>query len=261
MRFWPHYLQYISIVLALYVPVAQADTQQVETLNLVDGRMLRVLYVSPTYPTAILLMLPGGTGRVGLSLGGRLQHAHDFVIRTKDDWVSRGYAVVIADSPNDINLRGYRHTAAYTEVLKQIIVQVRQHSSRPIFLIGTSQGSIAAVNGGAHIPDVKGIVLAEPVSVMGHSGETIYSAGLDSVHAPVLVVANQKDRCWVAPPNQANAIVSAASASEDVRLLKVSGGQMRAQRGCSALSAHGYYGIESEVIEGVDHWLKQHGAL
>lgn len=258
---WYCYVTSISIVLALYASLAYAHTHtQVETLDLANGCALRMAYSAPKHPTAILLMLPGGTGRVELTPKGHFRHANDFTIRTRSDWLSRGYAVVIVDTPNDVTLRGYRHTAAYADVLARVIQRIRQQSSRPVFLLGSSQGTIAAVNGGAHVPDVAGIVLAESVSVKGHSGETIYSAGLESVHVPVLIVANHDDRCWVAPPEQADAIARAAQMSADITVVKVAGGQARTRRACGALSPHGYYGIESEVIDDIDHWLKQHSA-
>lgn len=233
----------------------------VETLQLTGGKSMKVLYDAPEHPTATLVMLPGGTGRIGVAPDGHLRHSHEFTVRTRAEWVARGYAIVIPDTPNRMNLRGYRRTSDYAQALAVLLEYVRQQSSRPIFLIGASQGSIAAINAAAHVPGVTGIVLAEAVSVNGHSGETVFDASPGDVRVPVLIVANKKDRCWVAPSSNASRVADALHRSTSVQIFTVDGGQQSAARACSAFSPHGYNGIETEVIEGIQHWIEQHKAI
>ena len=249
-------LQWLGISLMLWVSTAEASSR-VETLVFSDGQSLRMVYSAPEHPTAILLMLPGGSGRVGLDKAGQPRHARDFTVRTRADWLARGYAVALPDSTDHYNLRGQRHTQAYAEDVSRIIDRLRQQSSLPIFLIGTSQGSIAALNVAAHVPDIKGIALAESVTVKGRSGETVFDASPSTVSVPVLIVANRQDRCWVAPPDHASRLAAALTASPDVRVMQVDGGTQKSSRACGALSPHGYYGIERTVMDEIDHWLTQ----
>jgi pimeloyl-ACP methyl ester carboxylesterase len=132
----------------------------------------------------------------------------------------------------------------------------------PIFLIGTSQGTIAAMNGAAHArPNlIAGLVLTESVSVPGRrSTETVFDVDPQGVRVPVLVVANRDDACDVAPPEMAPRIAAALTRSTSVRVLTVSGGMQRSDRTCGSLSPHGYYGIEQEVVGGIAEWLQTHG--
>ncbi|WP_248845921.1 lysophospholipase [Acetobacter senegalensis] len=76
---------------------------------------------------------------------GRIQHADNFVERTREAWNRR--------------------------------------DSGPVFLLGKSQGAIAAVNGADQtVPgDIAGVVLTESVSVMGGSGKTVFSADPEKI--------------------------------------------------------------------------------
>lgn len=221
------------------------------------NKPLSVLYAVPDQPKAVLVMLPGGSGRVGIDSDGHIKHPHNFVVRTRADWQARGYIVVILDSPRGVNLRGYRHTAEYAEMLSYVVEHIQQQWTLPVFLLGTSQGSIAAMNGGAHVKGIAGIVLTESVSVMGHSGETVFSADPQQVGVPALIVANQQDRCWVAPPSQAQNIKAAMTLSPNVDVIHVNGGIEHSKSVCGSLTSHGYYGIEGEVIDDIDHWIVQ----
>nr|WP_206364850.1 hypothetical protein [Sphingomonas populi] len=131
----------------------------------------------------------------------------------------------------------------------------------PVFLPGTSQGSIAAMNGAAHAPagSIAGVVLTESVSVMGGSGETVFDASPERVRVPALIVANRDDRCDVAPPGAAPKIAAAMTASRDVRVLMVAGGVTRSAKDCGSLTPHGYYGIEDVVVGKISGWMEANG--
>ncbi|GAO00235.1 hypothetical protein Gxy13693_042_069 [Komagataeibacter xylinus NBRC 13693] len=141
-----------------------------------------------------------------------------------------------------------------------LVALARQQGSGPVFLLGTSQGTIAAVNGAAHAPagSIAGVVLTESVSVMGGSRETVFSASPQDIGVPVLVVANRDDRCNVAPPTAARQIAAAMTASRDVQVLMVAGGITRSKRECGSLTPHGYFGIEDQVINAICNWLDTH---
>jgi pimeloyl-ACP methyl ester carboxylesterase len=130
----------------------------------------------------------------------------------------------------------------------------------PVFLLGTSQGSIAAMNGAAHAPPgtLAGVILTESVSVMGGSHETVFNADPQKVRVPALVLANQDDRCDVAPPAMAPKIAAAMSQDPDVKVAAVSGGVSQSSKDCGSLSPHGYYGIENQVVNLICDWMQSH---
>jgi hypothetical protein len=220
----------------------------------------RVLYAAAPRARATVVMFPGGAGKVGLERSGDVRHDDNFVVRTRSEWVALGYAVLIPDTIADANLRGVRSSPAYAALVQALIDFAHSQASAPVFLLGTSQGSIAAMNGAAHARpgSISGVVLTESVSRLGHSGETVFSAEPQDVRVPALVVANQDDACDVAPPQYAPRIAAAMTHSRNVRVLSVTGGINRSVEPCGSLTPHGYYGIEVTVISRIDRWMRAH---
>ena len=117
-------------------------------------------------------MFTGGSGDIGLREDGRIDRDDNFVVRTRLLWGQRGYSVLIPDTIDHTNLRDERSSAQYAAVILGLIEFVRSQASAPVFLLGTSQGSIVAMNGAAHVPSgsIAGVVLTGLVSRLGGSG-------------------------------------------------------------------------------------------
>ena len=225
------------------------------------GIRQRVLMFGPAKADKAIVMLPGGSGKVGISRNGALKHDKNFVVRTREAWSALGYLVIIPDALDHQNLRGLRSTPQYAAVVAALLALAKAQTSGPVFLLGTSQGSIAAMNGAAHSqPGVlAGVVLTESVAKLGGSGETVFDANPSEVRVPALVVANEKDACAIAAPTEAAAIVKALSGSPHAEVAYVNGGTGRSSDPCSSLSPHGYYGIEQEVVDLIARWMSAQG--
>lgn len=237
-----------------------AQGEQAVDLPVTGGVTQRVLYTTPAHPRATLVMLPGGAGDVGLSDDGDVRHDNNFVIRTRALWVARGYAVLVPDTVDRANLRGVRSSPQYAALVGDLARFAKSQAKAPVFLLGTSQGSIAAMNGAAHAPAglIAGLILTESVSRLGGSHETVFSASPEQVRVPALVVANRDDQCDVAPPQDAPRIAAAMTASPKVDVQYVSGGFDKSRKACGSLTPHGYYGIEAQVVDGISSWIETH---
>ncbi len=232
-----------------------------EVLNLPVGAHTRqrVLYVAPAHPQRAIVMLPGGSGEVDIKRSGDIGHDENFVIRTRDLWVARGYAVVIPDALDHENLRGRRSSPQYAAIVGALVAFARaQVKDGAVFLLGTSQGSIAAMNGAAHARpgELAGVVLTESVSRLGGSHETVFDAHPEGGRVPALVVANRDDACNVAPPSDAPKIARSMTGSPDVRVLYVSGGVNRSRKACGSFTPHGYYGIVQPTVAQIADWMQ-----
>lgn len=260
----------VTTVIALITP-ASADQslwksteghEWVLDLPFENGLTQRVLYLVPARPRATLIMLPGGAGKVGMQRDGDLRHDDNFVVRTRQDWVARDYAVLIPDTIAQENLRGARSSPGYGKLISDLVAYAHSHVPAPVFLIGTSQGTIAAMNGAARArpKSISGVVLTESVSLPGRrSAETVFDANPSDVRVPALVVANRDDACNVAPPEMAHRIVAAMTHAPNARVLTVTGGLKQSAKACGSLSPHGYYGIESQVVNSIASWLREQG--
>lgn len=235
----------------------QGTKERAVNIPLRAGGSAQATFSSPARPQATIIMFPGGAGDIGLGQDGRIRHGDNFVVRTREAWNRRGYAVLIPDTVGHRNLRGQRSSEDYAQLIEDIIAFVHRQGSGPVFLLGTSQGTIAAVNGAAHAApgDIAGAVLTESVSVIGSSGETVFSAHPEKVQVPVLIVANRDDRCNVAPPQDARRIGIAMTGSREVTVLMVAGGITRSEKNCGSLTPHGYFSVEAEVITRIATWL------
>ena len=159
-------------------------------------------------------------------------------MRTMDQWVAQGFDVVLPDAPNGTSLLGQRHLPAYADAIGRAIDFGRSCANLPVWLIATSQGSTAAVNGAAHLGSrVSGAVLASSVTRPGHAGETLFDAEPGAITVPVLVVVNQYDSCGVSPPADAPSILAALTHTPRKELAIVVSNQIarRADR-CEGMS-------------------------
>ena len=171
---------------------------------------MRVLHPAPPQPHGIVVLLPGGNGIIGLDSGGGISSGGNFLVRTRQQWVAQGFAVLLPDAPNGTSLLGQRHLPAYADAMARAIDFAHSRANLPVWLIGTSQGSTAATNGAAHLgARVAGAVLTSSVTGRSSGGETLFDADPAAIAVPVLVVANQRDTCTSSPPSIAPNIVAA----------------------------------------------------
>jgi hypothetical protein len=68
---------------------AQAPSERIIDLPMRGGVYQRVLLASPARPKAVIVMLPGGSGDVGLTLYGGAHHGDNFVVRTRELWTAQ----------------------------------------------------------------------------------------------------------------------------------------------------------------------------
>ncbi|MBB6306644.1 lipase family protein [Xanthobacter tagetidis] len=231
-----------------------ASDRRVADLS-IAGLDQRVLLASPAAPRAVLVMLPGGAGAIGIRPDGTLAHGANFLVRTRARFMNKGFAVLIPDAAGTRNLRGRRSTPAYGDLVRALAAYAGSETGAPVFLVGTSQGAIAAANGAARAQPgaVAGLVLTEAVSDLGGSRESVFDVDLAAVRVPVLIVANRDDACPVSPPAAAPRIAAALAGAPSVTVENVAGGMPG--KACGSLSPHGYRGIEGQVVDLISAWI------
>jgi hypothetical protein len=228
----------------------------------VAGGTERVLFLGTQGARALLVLLPGADGIVGLDSAGAIhQLGGNFLVRTIGQWAAQGFDVVLPDAPNGTSLLGQRHLPAYADAISRAIDFARSRANLPVWLIGTSQGTIAAVNGAAHLgAKISGVILTSSVTRPGRAGETLFDAEPGAIAVPVLVVSNQSDTCAVSPPGDAPNVLAALTRSPRKELVMVTSSQTaRRSDPCEAMSPHGYLGIESMVVQRISDWIRMAG--
>ena len=199
---------------------------------------------------AIALLFPGGVGVVG-------PRNRNFLLRVRDDLAQRGLFVAIADVPSD-HSGGidptFRAGADAAQDIAAVVDELKRRENLPVWLVGTSNGSISAANGAASIgpPRVAGAVLTSSVWSGGMS-----NVALEKIAVPVLIVHNRNDACPSAHFEGAALGLSRLVSAPAKELVPVSSTDVESGP-CDPLAPHGYLGIEAQVAGIMADWILAH---
>jgi pimeloyl-ACP methyl ester carboxylesterase len=207
------------------------------------------IFAAPS-PKATVLLFPGGDGVYA-------QLRNNFLVRVAPQFTAAGMTVAIFDTPSD-HPSGmgppFRASAQHATDITAVAVLLKSRAPTPLWLIGTSNGSISAAEGAAAVgpPRVAGLVLTSSVWQGG-----MLSTPLDQIKTQVLVVHNRDDGCRASPFGDTAPSMALMTQASPKELLTVSGGSIRGDP-CQALSPHGYYGIENQVVPSIIAWIQAH---
>lgn len=209
-----------------------------------------ILFQSTSSSVASVVLFPGGNGVITVE-------RQNFLLRVRGAFASQGISVAAIDAPSD-HASGlsddYRASADAALDLAAVVAFLKAKAPVSVWLVGTSRGTISAANGAARLgpSQVGGVVLTS--SVWNHGMERV---PLASIAVPTLIVHNRQDGCVASPPSGAEPALAALAAAPAKQLVFVSGGTPKGNP-CGALSPHGYYGIENQVVPVVIDWIKHH---
>ena len=239
-----------------------AEAKEVMSLRVADGVSQSYLLAVPGGgPQAIAILFPGSFGEVNLeAVAGRLKNERgNFLVRARGHFVDGGVATAVLDAPSDqpsgmsdefrLGARHASDVAAVVAALKTRFPGV------PVFLIGTSRGSVSAAAVGARIGDtIAGVVLTSSMFRATNPGSREPGPGLSrfdfsTLKGPVLVVHHREDGCASTP------YVEAHFLGRRFPLISVKGGPPAQSGPCEAMSAHGYLGKEPETVAAIVAWM------
>lgn len=249
------------------VPTVAGDAATTVTdIPLTGGVMQRVLTILPTgTPQAGLILFSGGDGVLKIESSGKIDRPGNFLIRTRQRWVEKGFAVVIPDTTSDRpqGLFAVRLTSGYADTVTKIVEFARTQTKAAVWLVGTSQGTNAAANAATVLThgEVAGLVLTSTLTRPGprpELKENVFDANLKAIVVPTLIVANSDDKCILTPPSDVSKLKAALTQAKTVDVVTVSGGAPPKSQPCDALSPHGFYGIETQVVDEISTWIMRH---
>lgn len=253
-------------LLAVVLPLsaAWAADEEVRTIPARPGITESFLLLRPAgAPVASVIIFAGGDGNLAMTADGIGQLQGNFLVRTRMRWVREGFLVAVLDQPSDRKngLWNFRTTAEHATDVKQAIAAMREIARAPVWLVGTSMGSLSAANAAARLteggPD--GIVLTSSVTETSKmSYETTRHAGLGDIHGPTLVVHHKDDGCRASPYSGAEDILKALKRAPVKELMVFEGGSPAISAPCEAKAAHGYLGIEAKVVSAIGAWIRAH---
>lgn len=212
---------------------------------------------------AVAVLFPGSGGSIQLRTedGKPRFNQGNFLVRSRAEFVKRGGVAAIVDAPSDQQAGwgmgdefrlGAAHFTDISAVVKDLATRF---PDVPLFLIGTSRGSISVAALGARFDQrIAGVVLTSSMfRAAGRKskepGPGLSAFDFASIKLPALIVHHVGDQCEATPYSDA------ARLSDKFPLITVYGGAAPQSGPCDAFSAHGYLGKESETVAEIVNWM------
>jgi hypothetical protein len=241
----------------------QAVTYRADTYRAFETRpgvMTPALIVAPEHPRAVVILFTGGKGVIGAQSGGTLKSGANFLVESRYRFAEHGLVAMVLDPPSDHADGGmesdFRQSATHAADIGRVMVALRKTYDLPIWLVGTSRGTVSVANAGIRLrespPD--GLVLTSSIAHENPRGGNLLDLNLGEIRPPVLVAHHLEDDCWVTPYAGAVEIEEALTGSRAVTLLAIEGG---AQKGntCKPYSHHGFWGRRDAVVKAIADWI------
>ena len=253
----------MSRLLVLAVLLATLDAlaaEEIVTLPTREGVTQSYLLhaASADRTLAVAVLFPGGAGKVNLAREqqrGPIDRGN-FLVRSRGLFAQAGVVAAVMDAPSDQASGMEDQFRLGPEHSRDIGTVVSDLKSRfpglPVFLVGTSRGTLSAASAGAHLgKNVSGVVLTATVFLAARRPGRPGLSGFDfgSIPTPLLFVHHVDDDCEVTPYAQAQAL------ADRFPLISVSGGLPPQSRPCQAMSYHGFLGKEPPTVKEIVNWM------
>ena len=217
----------------------------------------------PKVLQAVAILFPGSGGLLQLRAENDKPKFDqgNFLVRSRVEFVNRGVVCAILDAPSDQQRnwgmtdefrRGELHFTDISAVADDL---ARRFPGVPLFLIGTSRGSVSVAALAARFDQrITGAILtssmfraAGPKSKEPGPGLSGFDFG--SIKLPALIVHHVGDQCEATPYSDA------ARLSDRFPMITVFGGAPPQSGLCDTYSAHGYFGREAETVAEIVNWM------
>jgi Serine aminopeptidase, S33 len=245
-------------------PTSVPAQQEIVTLPTRPGVTQSYFLTSkPKNLEAMAILFPGSGGLIQLRTdSGRVRfNQGNFLVRSRAEFVKRGVTAGIIDAPSDQQAgwgmsdefrRGDLHVTDISAVAGDM---TKRFPGTPLFLVGTSRGSVSAAALGARLTgQIAGVILTatmfQPAGRKSNEpGPGLSGFDFASIKAPVLFVHHVGDQCEVTPYSDA------ARLTDRYPLVTVFGGSAAQSGRCEAFSQHGFYGKEAETVAEIVNWM------
>lgn len=259
-------------------------TSELVEIDTRPGITLKFILLKPEEPVASVILFAGGQGILDLySLSRKpmiTRGNNIFVVSTRKNFAEHNFMVALVDMPPDYkkNVGNYgwwidwperhelfRMSVEHGQDIEAVADFLKNKSNVPVWLVGTSRGTISATNGAIRNKgDIDGLVLTSSLTRTKnewHRLHRIYpnyiiDMELDKINVPTLVVAHKDDKCFSTPSVGAERIKNALINAKDVEVMYFTGGKATVQNECWGQSAHGFYGIEEKVVSAIAEFIK-----
>jgi hypothetical protein len=252
----------LAVIVLLAPPLARGQAEEVVTAKL-ERHSIAALVMHVEGQKAFkhgIALFPGHPGIMKLkSENGRPQYEMrgNFLVRARRHWLDEETLIAVIDAPSDewTNFsQAFRATARYGTDIAAVLSEIGKRS--PVgewTFVGTSEGSISAFHAARMNPALaRRVILTSSLMSPTRNGPGLSNARFEELAAPLLWVHHQDDPCEHTAYREAKRY-----AEKSMRpLLTARGGGPEKGGACQAFTAHGYVGVEREVVLAMRSWVK-----
>lgn len=240
---------------------ADAEAVTIDTTFTVKTPPVRL--DQPARPArASVVLMTGGNGLLSLDATGTIINSTgNFLIRSADLFLRHGLNVMMADTtpahPTGIG-QPFRLTATHAAELQGFINAALNRWGAPVWVVGTSNGSISTVTAAGFQPalsGLSGVILTSPVTVLPTANQPTFNLYASRITVPALVLWEQDDHCTFSPPAGSAALFAAIPSSRKDSHAFAHAHSV-ATDPCGAFSEHGYAGIEERVVDHIAEFIR-----
>jgi len=248
----------LLIALALFMPFGAPLAEDIVTLPTRGDVTQSYLLSAPETgkARAVAILFPGGPGKVDVEREAARQvlDRGNFLVRARRIFAASGIAAVVMDAPSDQSSGmddGYRLGSAHAEDIAKVVADAKtRFPGLPVFLVGTSRGTISAASAGSRLGTaVDGVVLTATLFLASRRQPGLSGFDFSSIPVPLLFVHHVDDGCDYTPHSAAKRL------ADRYPVVSVSGGLPPQSKPCEAMSAHGFLGREADTVDAIAKWM------
>jgi len=260
---------------------AKIQSNKLVKLETRSGVSQDFILIKPVDPVASVILFEGGNGKIKLSsvfgkpaIGKKQQ---TLLLRNREDFAKYGLMVAVIDAPSDMKKqkRGmvtfsketklvFRMSNEHAKDIKAIASFLKSEADIPVWLISISAGTVSAANVAIRLQDgIDGLVLNSSLTrfnkkmpMFNSHPNGLLSMDLDKITVPTLIVSHKDDKCDLTPAADAPQLKEALANAPNVAVMYFTGGKKPKTKPCGPLSAHGFYGIEDQVVSAIADFIR-----
>ncbi len=222
-----------------------------------EAAQLPVYAMTQPDALATVILLPGGDGGSGKIVDGQ-PSSKNFLTRSRELFFAEKFNVLVVFRATDLPGLDYdyRVSAAHMQELAAVVRHARQLSTAPVWLIGTSRGTVSGTAATLALPpgEVQGLVLTS--SVTSKKTGAIATQQIGKIRVPTLVVHHKYDACKICVPHEAARITNSLTSAPVKKFLMLDGGANPVGDPCEAEHWHGFIHYEKETVQLISQWIK-----
>jgi len=229
------------------------------------NQKIRAILLKPEKPVASVILLVGGHGQMDIARDGSIKWGRgNQLIRTRAQYLKQGFAVLVPDIAPDWKgeknpVNGYRWNPRHGADLGALVAYMRT-IAEPVVIVGTSRaavstGTMLAATEGKNRPDY---VVLTAAMLMPSGNQPSFLRGIQNdqqkAQVPMFLIGHKKDQCEYTLPESIEAFRK-WHGGDKLEILLLDGPQGTGHP-CEAQAAHGFIGIDDQVVKAVSDWIK-----